>query len=290
MCMCKFVCVLYMSIFVLSVSVRLYMCKRMFFFFVVHWPTGPPNSDLDDLGSVSFCFRLWRECALKLLRIFLNQYNKFGITIILPQWNPRPTIPELSTPAGPHALLLFILLLIPHYVLNLFFSSSLPSTLSFSRSHAREKMLWLWFQLIIWIFLFFSLSLLSYTLSLYIYISRAFSFLVSQQNNLLHRKERHAAYALISRFIHIEFVIRLSFFSLTQSFLLNNLCQQRKWRERTERYERKTHILICTNLLRNNRKIAREAAAKFKINIYNFASTTVRLIIKLALKFLAGRN
>ena len=108
---------------------------------------------------------------------------------MLPQWNPRPTIPELSTPVGPHALLLFILLFMPHYVLNLtlFFSSSLPSTLSFSLG-------------------FFFFSSLGYTL-LSLYISRAFSFLVSQQNSLLHRKERHASYTLISRFTYIKFVI-----------------------------------------------------------------------------------
>lgn len=176
---------------VVCVCVSMYTC---FVFLLVHWPTGPPNSDLDDLGSVSFfifnSFRMFfcsilfvsrkRGCVLKSLWTLPNQYNNSASQLILPRWNPRPTSTELSTPAGPHALLLCRS---PH------FSPGSSHTFSHNRALALARSFFLSLHSC-------NLTVPQYPFSLA--LSFILSFLVSQQIRQPHRKERHAAYTTVS--------------------------------------------------------------------------------------------
>lgn len=233
-------------------------------FLFVHWPTGSPNSDLDNLGSVflPFGFRLKRECIIKSVWIFPNQYGKCGITIMLPRWDPRPTLPELSTPARLYALLMFNIhsLFYPSLYSQTSPSPSLalflPRFLSFSRS---KKMLRL--GLIAW----FSLFLFKHYPLFILYLVHSPSWCPNKTVYLTEKKDTRHICSLISRFIYMsDLWFRLLPFSLIQSQLLVILCQQRKRREHNEKYERKTHVFafMYINLSRNNRKIARVYAKR----------------------------
>lgn len=53
---CVNLSVSYICLYLSCLSLYVGICVNECFFFLVHWPTGPPNSDLDDLGSVSLFF------------------------------------------------------------------------------------------------------------------------------------------------------------------------------------------------------------------------------------------